>query len=94
MHPPDHTSCWELTKLFRDDHAPQRAVEASGRLLQFAAGLEPGAHLSLVLGGDGTGAVTVRLHTDTTTQHVPEFLPWITEGLGTWAEPRSADPSS
>lgn len=86
VHPPDHTSCWELTKLFRDDHAPQRAVEASGRLLEFAAGLEPGAHLSLVLGGDGTGAVTVRLHTDTTTQSVPEFLPWITEGLGTWTE--------
>lgn len=90
-YPPAHTSCWSLAMLFRDDEASARALKASTRLLQFAAGLEPGAHLSLVIRGKGQGEVRVCLHTDTTTQRVADHLPWITEGVGTWAQLPGSD---
>lgn len=90
-YPPAHSSCWSLTMLYRDENAPGRALRASSRLLQFAAGLEPGAHLSLVLTGDGSGEVAVRLHTDTTKHRVADHLPWITEGVGTWAQLGASD---
>lgn len=88
--PSERSSWWALTTPYRDDQAPDRAMQASSRLLQFAAGLEPGAHLRLVLGGDGAGEVTVRLRTNTTTKSVANHLPWIAEGVGTWQQLPSA----
>lgn len=91
-----HASCWTLSSLFRDGAASGRSMRSADRLLGFAAGLEPGAHLTWVLEGDGAGRVSVRLHTDSTHHDVEVHLPWIFEGVGRWerftGDPHLADP--
>lgn len=88
---PAHTSCWELKHLLRDEEPRSRAVAATDRLLQLASGLEPGAHLSLVLAGDGTGRVTAQLHTDTSADDIDALIGWVAAGTGEWVPLTSGD---
>lgn len=87
-----HLSCWEVTELLRDDSSAQRSHRAAERLINLAAGLAPGSHLSLVLAGDGTGGVSVSLHTDATRGDFESLLDWVTEGVCRWA-PRTCQPA-
>lgn len=83
---PAHSSCWEISCLYRDEAPSARAARASGRLLDVAGGLETHAHLTLVMAGDGTGAVQVRLHTDTRTTDLQRDLPWVSETVADWTQ--------
>ena len=82
--PPAHTSCWQITELLRDDGAARRSRAASDRLLSLAAGLEPGAHLSLVIAGNGHGGVQIQLHTDTEVDDLASLVRWVGEGVASW----------
>jgi len=88
--PPAHTSCWQVSELLRDEGAARRSRAASDRLLNLAAGLEPGAHLSLVIAGDGRGGVQLRLHTDTRVSDLDGLVRWVGDGVAAW-RPLAAD---
>ena len=79
-----HSTCWEVAELLRDDEPAARSRRASERLLQLAAGLPQGSHLSLVFAGDGAGAVSIRLHTDLDRADLAHLLDWVGEGVCRW----------
>lgn len=79
-----HSTCWEVAELLRDDDPATRSRGAAERLLQLAAGLPQGSHLSLVFAGDGAGGVTIRLHTDLDRVDLAQLLDWVGEGVCRW----------
>lgn len=86
---------WRVENLYRDDQAGARSRIASERLLDVAAGVPEDSRVSLVLAGDGTGRVTIRLLANQPAE--PELsLDWIGDGVARWVqEPDAAlsDPS-
>jgi len=82
--PARQPSWWEASSLIRDERPCDRSREATNRFLQLAAGLEPGARLSLLIAGDGEGKVTLRLSADTTTDDLDGLVDWVGEGVATW----------
>lgn len=99
MTTPTHTSCWKLTALLRDENSTRRAARASERVLNVAAGLEPGSHVSLIMAGDGAGKVVITLHTDSQVAEMADLVKWFSEDQGQWAAwpeddlPHLADPA-
>ena len=81
---PAHTACWEVRSLLRDEQPVSRSRDATNRLLELAAGLEPGAHLSFIIASDGLGEVSIRLHTDTSDEQIEAHIAWVGQGVAAW----------